>query len=86
MRIYVDQTFAEAYWMGGRVAMTAKTGSTAEAGASVASGAAAALNSATAWGVGSIWITPEEARATPRRDARSLPLPTVLFTLLRAYS
>lgn len=72
MRIYVDKTFAEAYWMNGRVAMTAKTGTTSEAGMSVTSDAAVTLNSATAWSVGSIWVTPEEVKATPRLDTSSL--------------
>jgi hypothetical protein len=68
MTIYVDQTFAEAYWMGGRVAMTAKTGSPVEGGVSVSSDSPVTLNGATAWGVGSIRVTPEEVKATPRLD------------------
>lgn len=70
MKIYFDNTFAEGYFMGGRVAMTVKTGSTVEAGMSVTSNAAVTLNSATAWSVGSIWVAPEEVRATPRLDAQ----------------
>jgi len=69
VRIYVDNTFAEAYWMGGRVAMTVKTPPTVEAGVSITSNAAVTLNSAKVWSVGSIWITPEGVKATPRMDA-----------------
>lgn len=70
LRIYVDNTFAEAYWMGGRVAMTVKTGSTTEAGVSVSASTPVMLMDTTVWDVNSIWVTPEEVRATPRSDAQ----------------
>jgi len=70
VRIYVDNTFAEAYWMDGRVAMTVKTGSTVEAGISVSSSTAVTLTGATVWRVGSIWVSPGEVRRTPRLDSQ----------------
>merc|ERR1711871_976214 len=69
MRLFVDNTFTEAYWMGGRVAMTTTTKATKAAGMSVsADKAGITLAHATAWKVGSIWVTPEDVLATPRGD------------------
>lgn len=70
MRLYVDNTFTEAYWMNGRVAMTIVTKATEEANVLVGvSKGEVALDSATVWAVGSIWVTPEEVKNTPRLDA-----------------
>jgi len=69
MRVFVDQTFSEVYWMGGRVAMTVTTQPSNVADVTVgADKAGVTLASATAWQVGSIWVTPEEVLATPRLD------------------
>merc|ERR1712190_186052 len=69
VRIFVDHTIAEDYWMGGRVAMTAKVRATNAADVTVvAEGRSATLVSATAWKVESIWVTPEDVLKTPRLD------------------
>jgi hypothetical protein len=69
MRLFVDNTFTEAYWMGGRVAMTTTTKASQAAGMSVsADKGGITLASAKAWKVGSIWVTPEDVLATPRGD------------------
>lgn len=73
MRLFVDNTFTEAYWMGGRVAMTTTTRASKAAGMSVsADKAGITLAHAKAWKVGSIWVTPEDVIATPRADASAL--------------
>lgn len=71
IRLYVDNTFTEAYWMGGRVAMLATTPQTQKDAADVTVSAdqgGAKLISAKAWHVGSMWVTPEEVKSTPRSD------------------
>jgi len=72
IRLYVDNTFTEAYWMGGRVAMTAKTPQSQKDVAGVTVSAdqeGVKLLAAQAWEVGSIWVTPDEVKNTPRRDS-----------------
>jgi len=70
MRLFVDNTFTEVYWMGGRVAMTTTTRATQAAGMSVsADKSGITLSSAKAWKVGSIWVTPDDVAATARADA-----------------
>lgn len=67
MRLFVDNTFTEAYWMGGRVAMTIPTRATEEADVVVSvDEASVKLASATVYRVGSIWVSPEEVERTPR--------------------
>jgi len=71
IRLYVDITFTEAYWMGGRVAMTATTPQTQKDVADVtvsADQSGVKLLSAKAWSVGSIWVTAEEVKKAPRPD------------------
>ena len=72
LRVYVDNTFSEAYWMGGRVAMTINTGGTPEASMAVTASAAATLVSAKAFAVKPIWITEAEVRAAPRTDGKPI--------------
>merc|ERR1712039_1058462 len=67
MRLFVDNTFTEAYWMGGRVAMTIVTPATEEADVVVSVNKdSVSLASATVYKVDSIWVTPEEVKNTPR--------------------
>jgi len=69
MALYVDNTMTEAFWMGGRVAMTVVTKSSGgDDDITVGTSQAGVTVSATAWNVGSIWVTPEEVKQTPRRD------------------
>ena len=80
LRVFVDNVMAEAYFMGGRVAMTVAAPSHSlcpdgRCGMYVtASQAGATLASATAWGVKSIWVSPEEVLRTPRRDGGNVEL------------
>lgn len=61
VRVFVDNTFLEAYWQDGRVAMTATlTGTEPEAGMSVFGEGEVQVTAVDVWHVGSIWITPEE--------------------------
>jgi len=68
IRVYVDNTFSEAYWQNGRVAMTITTPATPQASMSVKSTAAVTMASAKAYKVNSIWVTPEKVLTTPRLD------------------
>ena len=72
LRVYVDNTFSEAFWMGGRVAMTVSTAGTPEASMAVTASAAATLVSAKAFAVKPIWITEAEVRAAPRTDGKPI--------------
>ena len=72
IRVYVDNTFSEAYWMGGRVAMTINTPGTAQSSMAVVASAAANLVSAKAFAVHPIWITEAEVRAAPRADGEPI--------------
>ena len=61
VRVFVDNTVAEAYWQNGRVAMTIPLAPTAESSMAVAAAVGEVLVSkAEAWAVGSIWVTPAE--------------------------
>merc|ERR1712194_587490 len=69
---------AEAYFMGGRVAMTvpldmsALSGSSAwKATVAATSGSVTVLNG-TSWSLSSIWVTPEDVLATPRPMASEI--------------
>ena len=78
LAVYVDGTFAEAYWQDGRVAMTVNTvGVTGSTTAALTAGSGGAVvKSAQAWSVGSIWITADEVLAMPRPDGKPPPPPT----------
>lgn len=70
MRLFVDNTFTEVYWMDGRVAMTTTTAATQAAEITIsADKAGTTLASVQAWKIGSIWVSPEEVLQTPRLDA-----------------
>lgn len=71
LRVFVDHTFVEAYWMDGRIAMTSRLlgGNGTVAGMSVFSeGAATVVTDLDVWHVNSIWVRPEQVLATPRTD------------------
>lgn len=66
LRVYVDNTLAEAFFQGGRVAMTRELLTPEkEAAASVAASVDVQVSTLQAWTVGSIWVTPEEILNTP---------------------
>ena len=65
VRVFVDGTVGEAYFMGGRVAFTFELGKTS-AFAGIVSSAAGSLSSASAWGMNNIWTTTDDVLATPR--------------------
>ena len=70
LTLYVDNTFAEAFWMNGRVAMTIDTPTSGGADdVTIGADKPGVTVSATAWEVGSIWVTPDEVKQTPRRDS-----------------
>jgi hypothetical protein len=60
LRVYVDHTFSEAYWQGGRVAMTTTTAASAEASQHVFSAKPVQLQSAVSHAVNSIWVGTDE--------------------------
>jgi len=69
MALYVDNTMTEAFWMGGRVAMTTVTKSSQGSDdVTVVASQPGITVSATAWQVGSIWVTPDDVKQMPRRD------------------
>lgn len=78
LRVFVDHTFAEAYWQDGRVAMIVPAKVSPEAAIAVQVGSRSAaepqagthvvVQSADVWEVNSIWVPPEEVLRTPRRD------------------
>jgi hypothetical protein len=72
IRLFLDTAVAEAYFMGGRVAMTIPVAaSTSDWGVSIGSSAAGTtLSNATSWGMSSIYVTKEEVLAMPRRDGK----------------
>jgi len=73
MRLFVDNTFTEVFWMGGRVAMTTTTPASQQADVTVSSDkTGTTLASAKAWQVGSIWVSPEEVLNTPRLDGSNI--------------
>jgi len=77
IRIFVDGRVVEAYFQGGRVAMTAGVAPTSEVGMALFTDAPLFVESTTVWRVSEIWVSPEEVLATPRRDGR--PLDSALF-------
>ena len=69
LTLFIDNTFTEAFWMGGRVAMTIVTpASGGKEDVTVRASEPGVTANATAWEVGSIWVTPEEVKRTPRHD------------------
>jgi len=72
MRIFVDNTFAEVYFQGGRVAMTVNTPASDDADITVSSSISQVSAKAKSWSVSSIWVTPEEVLRTPRLDGKPL--------------
>ena len=75
IRVFVDNTFLEAYWMDGRIAMTSKfiDSDTAVAGVSAFSiGGDVVLKSLDVYTVKNIWVTPEEVLNTPRTDLNNV--------------
>merc|ERR1711920_830895 len=69
MRLYVDNTFTEAYFMNGRVAMTIDTPATEEADVTVGADTdGITVQSATVWKVNPIWVTLDQVKQTPRLD------------------
>ena len=71
MRLYVDNTFTEVYYQGGRVAMTVNTRASADADVTLSSSVDGVTATATAWSVSSIWVAPEEVLRAPRLDGKS---------------
>ena len=68
VRLFLDTAVAEAYFMGGRVAMTIPVAaSTTDWSVAIGASAAARLSNATSWGMSSIYVTKEEVLAMPRR-------------------
>jgi len=72
IRLYIDNTFAEVYYQGGRIAMTVNTPPTDDADVQLRSTVPGITATATAWSVSSIWVTPEEVLRTPRLDGQPL--------------
>ena len=70
MVLYVDNTFTEAFWMGGRVALLMETISSGGDDGVTVSASVDATVSATAWEVKPIWVSPEEVKQTPRLDSK----------------
>ena len=68
VRLFLDTAVAEAYFMGGRVAMTIPVAvSTTDWDVSIGASTATTLINATSWGMSSIYVTKEEVLAMPRR-------------------
>ena len=71
LRVFVDNVFSEAYWQGGRVAMTVPSPPPADGACGItvmADAAGAQLLSAVAYEVKSIWVSADEVLGTPRPD------------------
>ena len=79
IRVYVDHQLSEAFFQGGRVAMTQANGAANDetaagaghesAAAAVYSTAGGTLERAEGWSVDSIWVTPDEVLRTQRKQA-----------------
>lgn len=71
VRVFVDTTFIEVYFAGGRVALTHTfTGAAQQAGMALWSTQGGATAAAVdVWPVGSIWVSPEEVLRAPRFDS-----------------
>eukprot|EP00948_MAST-09A_sp_MAST-9A-sp1_P001800 g1800.t1 len=65
LRVYIDRTFSEAFWMNGRVAMTIDTAGVAMSSHQLVSSVANLVFEATVWEVKSIWVSTEEVLNTP---------------------
>ena len=67
VRIFLDGTVGEVYWMGGRVAMTVPIADQTQGSVSIsASGSTGTrLLNATAWGMGNIMTSTEAVLSTP---------------------
>ena len=73
LRLFVDQTLAESYYQGGRVAYTSAVESIdLTAAAVVSSNTSVFVLNATAWEMKDHWISEEELLATPRMHARGV--------------
>eukprot|EP01062_Namystynia_karyoxenos_P050279 TRINITY_DN3900_c0_g2_i1.p1 TRINITY_DN3900_c0_g2~~TRINITY_DN3900_c0_g2_i1.p1 ORF type:complete len:571 (+),score=184.07 TRINITY_DN3900_c0_g2_i1:79-1713(+) len=68
LRLYVDWTFTEVYWQGGRVASTVVTPGTPDAAAWISSSADATVATAQVWQMQPVWTTAAEVLRTPRAD------------------
>jgi beta-fructofuranosidase len=66
IRVYYDQTFAEVFFMNGRVAITKTLAGSAAADHAVFSSVAITANNVSAWSVKSIWVDSEDVSAAPR--------------------
>ena len=60
LSVYVDNTFSEAFWQGGRVAMTVVTPASKQASVAAFSTKDATVSMAQVFAVNSIWVSPEE--------------------------
>jgi hypothetical protein len=75
LRLFVDQTLAESYYQGGRVAYTSLIKSIdLKAPAQVSSNTTVWVINATAWEMQDHWISEEELLATPRMPPRGSSL------------
>lgn len=72
IRIFMDNTFAEVYFMGGRVAITSTTAATDDAGFTLFSDAAVTAVNVSAYHVDPIWVSPAEVKSTPRVAPRAV--------------
>jgi hypothetical protein len=69
-RLFLDTAVAEAYFMGGRVAMTIPVAaSTTEWDISIGASAPVTLTNATSFGMSSIYVTKEEVLAMPKLES-----------------
>merc|ERR1712194_448510 len=75
IRVFVDNTVVEVFWLGGRSVMTVDA-SAASIGTELSvctyEGSDVTVKSASAWEMGSAWVTPEEVLATPRPKPHAL--------------
>ena len=70
IRIFIDRTIVEVYFMDGRVAMTLGAPATATTGSvSVGATGTSTVASAAVWTMGGIWTTSEEILAAHRAAA-----------------
>lgn len=83
VQIFSDQTFAECFWQGGRVVMTANNPQQTSRGGELGDNFAivsdtdktVVVHQLIVWSVKSIWITPEELLSRkPKRTSSSTPL------------
>jgi len=74
IRVFVDNTFIEAYIMDGRVAMTAQVASVSSTGMYISNEGPTTVHlmNATVWTMADIWVTPDQVLATPRQDGNDI--------------